>query len=605
MKPSQRRHRRPNARPAKAAKPAAKSGAKQKLRPTLFQMRYRFVVFALCSVFVAIMARAAYIQVISPDRLINEGDMRSLRTQTHEVQRGLITDRNGEMLAVSVPVEAIWADPKILNQRHSFDDKRRWQALAEVLDEQPEALAARLKANPKRRFVYLKRQVTPALARYVRELRIPGIGLKPESRRYYPAGEITAQLVGITNIDDKGLEGIESQYDNWLTGSASKMKVRKSRDGKVVENLSVIEEGENPNDLKLSIDMRLQSLAYRELKKATEYHMASSGSIVIMDVVTGEVLAMVNTPSYNPNQRSSMQSFAMRNRAITDTFEPGSTIKPLVVATALAEGVVKPDEVINTSPGWRRIGGSIVRDYRNLGKLDLTHVLLKSSNMGTANLALRMDVETVLNSYAGFGLGDYSGVNLPGESTGVLSRRTRWSDFERATLSFGYGLSATPLQLAKVYAILGNGGRKHPASVLKVRADQLPPAEQVVPEWVADEVVAMLSGITGPEGTAKQAHIDGYTVAGKTGTSRKAVAGGYGDDYVTYFAGLAPAERPRLAMSVVINDPKGEQYYGGTVAAPVFAKVMAGALQMLNVAPFTPKVPVRVAAKRGGVNDRS
>ncbi|BDY06684.1 penicillin-binding transpeptidase domain-containing protein [Ferrimonas sp. YFM] len=603
MKPATRKKRPLKRRSAKAP---AKSGAKQNLHPTLFQYRYRFVVFALCAVFLAIVGRAAYIQVISPDRLIYEGDMRSLRTQTREVQRGLVTDRNGEMLAVSVPAEAIWADPKVLNQKNSFADSRRWQALAEVVGEDADTLAARLKANPKRRFVYLKRQVTPALARYVRELKIAGIGLKPESRRYYPAGEITAQLVGITNIDDKGLEGLERQYDDWLTGSASKRRVRKSRDGKVVENLSVIEEGENPNDLKLSIDMRLQSLAYEELKKATEYHMASSGSIVILDVATSEVLAMVNTPSYNPNQRAGMQSFAMRNRAVTDTFEPGSTVKPLVVATALAEGVTEPAEVINTSPGYRRIGGSMVRDTRNFGKLDIAHVLLKSSNMGTSNLALRMDIETLLDSYAGFGIGEYSGINLPGESTGVLSRRHRWSDFERATLSFGYGLSATPLQVARMYAILGNGGRKNPVSILKVKPDQMPPAEQVIPEWAAEEVVSMLSGITGPEGTAKRAHIDGYTVAGKTGTSRKAIAGGYGDDFVTFFAGLAPAERPRLAISVVINDPKGEDYYGGTVAAPVFAKVMSGALQMLNVAPVSDKERAgNLVARRGGANDRS
>ncbi|WP_417345017.1 penicillin-binding transpeptidase domain-containing protein [Ferrimonas sp.] len=603
MKPATRKKRPLKRRSAKAP---AKSGAKQNLHPTLFQYRYRFVVFALCAVFLAIVGRAAYIQVISPDRLIYEGDMRSLRTQTREVQRGLVTDRNGEMLAVSVPAEAIWADPKVLNQKNSFADSRRWQALAEVVGEDADTLATRLKANPKRRFVYLKRQVTPALARYVRELRIAGIGLKPESRRYYPAGEITAQLVGITNIDDKGLEGLERQYDDWLTGSASKRRVRKSRDGKVVENLSVIEEGENPNDLKLSIDMRLQSLAYEELKKATEYHMASSGSIVILDVATSEVLAMVNTPSYNPNQRAGMQSFAMRNRAVTDTFEPGSTVKPVVVATALAEGVTEPGEVINTSPGYRRIGGSMVRDTRNFGKLDITHVLLKSSNMGTSNLALRMDIETLLDSYAGFGIGEYSGINLPGESTGVLSRRHRWSDFERATLSFGYGLSATPLQVARMYAILGNGGRKNPISILKVKPDQMPPAEQVIPEWAAEEVVSMLSGITGPEGTAKRAHIDGYTVAGKTGTSRKAIAGGYGDDFVTFFAGLAPAERPRLAISVVINDPKGEDYYGGTVAAPVFAKVMSGALQMLNVAPISDKERAgNLVARRGGANDRS
>ncbi|TKB53733.1 peptidoglycan D,D-transpeptidase FtsI family protein [Ferrimonas aestuarii] len=590
----------------KTAKPKKKSGAKQKLHPTLFQGRFRFVVFGLCSVFFAIIAKAAWIQVIAPDRLINEGDMRSLRTETREVQRGLITDRNGEMLAVSVPVEAIWADPKVFVDKNGDKDARRWQALAEILDQDADALAARLKKNPKRRFVYLKRQVTPAMAEYVRKLRIPGIGLKPESRRYYPAGEVIAQLIGITNIDDKGLEGLESQYDDWLTGSASKFKVRKSRDGKVVENLAIIEEGENSNDLRLSIDMRLQSMAYEELKIATKFHMAASGSIVILDVATGEVLAMVNTPSYNPNQRSNLKSYTMRNRAVTDTFEPGSTVKPLVVATALTEGVAKPDEVVDTSPGWRYLGGSRVSDFKNYGKLDITHILLKSSNMGTSNLALRMDVDVLLDSYARFGFGDFSGVNLPGESTGVLSRRSRWSEHERATLSFGYGLTVTPLQLAQVYSVLANGGRRHPLSILKLRPEQLPQGDQVVPEWVANEVIHMLSGITGPDGTAKKAYIEGYTVAGKTGTAQKAVAGGYGDDYVTSFAGVAPAENPRLAIAVVINDPKGESYSGGSVAAPVFAKVMANALQLLNVAPMTQSQQAAAkTAKRGERNDRS
>ncbi|WP_076537988.1 penicillin-binding protein 2 [Shewanella sp. UCD-KL21] len=568
--------------------------AKRKLNPELIPWRLFVVVGFVLLLFTALIARAAYIQIIEPEKLRHESDMRTLRTTSNQVQRGLITDRNGEMLAVSVPVRAVWADPKISHDEDAFQDMRRWKALADILHEPVDKIVSKVQRDPKRRFIYLKRQVTPAVAEYIKQLKIAGIYLKSESRRYYPAGETAAQLVGLTNIDDVGIEGIESAYDSWLTGTPSKQKVRKSRDGKVVQRLDMVEEGESSNDLVLSIDQRIQQLAYRELKRATEINQATSGSVVVLDVHTGEVLAMVNTPSYNPNSRENLQSHRMRNRALTDTFEPGSTVKPFVVAAALQAGTVERDDMINTSPGWMRVGGRQVRDTVNYGNMTLDKILVKSSNVGISKVSLSMPVQELLGTYQSMGLGNYSGINLAGESAGLIHDRRRWSDFERATLSYGYGLTATPLQLARMYATLGSGGVLYPVSILKLK--QAPKGEQVISQQVAQDVMEMMLGVTERGGTATKAHIDGYPIAGKTGTSRKSVAGGYGDDYVALFAGVAPVHNPRLAISIVVNEPKGDRYHGGDVAGPVFAKIMSGALQMLNVEPLNEQEKVKLAA---------
>ncbi|MBR9729052.1 peptidoglycan D,D-transpeptidase FtsI family protein [Shewanella intestini] len=571
--------------------------AKRKQIPTLIPWRLYVLVGVVIVLFLSLVARAAYIQLIEPDKLRHESDMRTLRTTSNQVQRGLISDRNGEMMAVSVPVLAVWADPKIAHDKHAFEDMRRWQALADVLQLPVDGLVDKVRNHPKHRFVYLKRQVIPAVADYIKELKIDGIYLKPESRRYYPGGEISAQLIGITNIDDVGIEGIENTYNTWLTGTPSKQKVRKSRDGKVVEHLSVVEKGENSNDLVLSIDQRIQQLAYRELKRTTELYQATSGSVVVIDVETGEVLAMVNTPSYNPNSRQKLQPHRMRNRAITDTYEPGSTVKPFVIAAALESGAVKADDLISTSPGWMRIGGRQVRDSHNNGDMSLAKILIKSSNVGISKVALSMPIQQILGTYQAMGLGNYSGINLTGESAGIIHDRRRWSDFERATLSFGYGFTATPLQIAHMYATLGSGGISYPVSILKLK--KKPEGKQVISSKVAHQVMKMLVGVTEPGGTARKAHISGYPVAGKTGTSRKAIAGGYGDDYVALFAGVAPVHKPRLAISVVINEPKGDTYYGGLVAGPAFAKIMSGALQMLNVEPITKREAINLASISG------
>ncbi|AEY00625.1 peptidoglycan glycosyltransferase [Oceanimonas sp. GK1] len=556
---------------------------KQKKEPMLARGRFYFTCGVILLAFFALFARAAWIQVISPDRLRQEGDLRSLRsTAVSNASRGMIMDRNGEELAVSVPVQAVWADPKQIHAEQSLNKQQAWQALAEVLGVPHDTLLARVQ-DPKRRFVYLQRQVTPAVADYIRKLRLPGVHLRPEERRFYPTGEINAHLVGMTNIDGAGIEGIERAFNDWLTAQPGERKVRKDRLGRVIEDLGVVAQAREANHIELTIDQRVQALAYRSLKRAFEYHRATSASLVMLDVKTGEVLAMVNAPSFNPNNRSQYQSFRARNRAVTDTYEPGSTLKPMIVVSALENGVVQADSIIDTSPGWMRLGGKRVADTRNLGKITVETVLQRSSNMGMVRMAMEETPDQLLDTLYRFGLGIDSGMGLVGESTGLVPQRRRWSDIEQATLSFGYGVTVTPLQLAQAYAILANGGERHPLTIIK--RNQPASGEQVIPRRHAEAVLNMLESVVRPGGTATNAAIAGYRVGGKTGTSRKAIAGGYGSDYVGLFAGVAPLSDPRLAMVVVINEPQGDQYYGGQVAAPVFAEVMSGALQLLNIRP--------------------
>lgn len=569
--------------------------ARNRIKPGVINWRHLFAIGLMGAVFAALVVRAAYIQVISPDRLRQQGDLRSLRVTSTQVPRGLITDRNGEELAVSVPVDAIYADPKVVLEKGGLQDKRRWQALAEVLGSDAKELMDKISSDPQRRFVYLQRQVTPAMAHYVKELKIPGIGLKRESKRYYPTGEVDAHIIGFTNIDDHGLEGIERTYDDLLTGQPGKRKVRKDGLGRVVESLGTLQVAEKPQNIQLTIDQRIQSLAYRELKKAVNYFDATSGSVVVVDVATGEVLAMANAPSYNPNNRSNVKPYQLRNRSITDVFEPGSTAKPIAMMAALEAGIVKPNDKVDTNPGWMRLGGRRVQDHSNLGVISLDTILQKSSNMGIAKLALSISKEQLLGTYTKFGFGSQTGIDLVGESSGLFQYdRPRWSEFELATLAFGYSISVTPAQLARAYATLGNYGLRNPLTIIK-GLPHLPP-EQIVKPQNARAVLHMLESVVEPGGTATKAQVPGYKVAGKTGTARKAVAGGYGNEYVASFAGVAPASHPRLAVVVMINEPQGEQYYGGDVAAPVFSAVMGGALSLLNVMPDAITPDMRVAA---------
>ncbi|PTQ15727.1 peptidoglycan glycosyltransferase FtsI [Vibrio splendidus] len=567
------------------AKPVKKS-TKERVKsekdsdPILIKWRFNVVIAFVFLAFAALIGRVAYIQIIEPDNLIRQGDLRSVRVKAIPSARGIISDRNGEPLAVSVPVEAVWADPKTIFDKNGMAQIDRWYALADVLGLERQSMIDKISSNKYRRFVYLQRQVSPAMAKYIRELKLVGVGLKAESRRYYPAGEVSAHLIGVTGIDGHGLEGVERSYDKWLTGEAGKRTIRKDRYGRVVENIA-LEEREEGKPLELTIDQRLQAIAYRAIKQAVADHKATSGSAVLLDVKTGAVLAMVNAPSYNPNNRADLQSFKMRNRVLTDAMEPGSTVKPFVVLAALENGTADPDIVIDTGNGIMQIGGSRVRDSSKVGKADLALILKKSSNIGVAKLALNMPLEALLGMYSSVGLGEMSGLNLVGETSGIFPNRRRWSKFEIATLAFGYGLSVTPMQLAHAYATLANKGLYEPIHIIKSNDQDF--SKQIIKRENAELVLNMLEGVTQKGGTATRAAVPGYRVAAKTGTSRKAEAGGYSDEYIAVTAGFAPVSDPRVALVVVVNEPQGDLYYGGSVAAPVFSEIMKGALQIMNV----------------------
>lgn len=575
---------------------ANRKQAKGKVKPSIVHWRFLTVLVVISLVFTGLAVRAAYIQVVSPDMLIEQGDNRTIRTKKRQVHRGIIYDRNGEELAVSVPVRAIWADPKTIHQRNGLASKKRWEALADVLGRDVDDLIQRVK-NPKRRFVYLQRQVSEAMADYVAQLKIPGVYLRNESRRYYPTGEVSAHLIGFTDVDDKGLEGIERIYDERLSGTPDSRKVRQDIKGRPVELLSA-SEGKKPKDIHLTIDQRIQALTYKELKKAVTLLKATSGSAVVANVHTGELLALVNSPSFNPNNRRGVAPHRIRNRAITDTFEPGSTVKPLAVLSALEFGSADTSTVIKTAPGYMRIGGRYVRDSKNNGDLDLTGIIQRSSNMGTSKLALSVPKRQFIDMYYELGLIGDTGSNLLGESGGIFHERNRWSDFELATLSFGYGISVTTLQLARMYTTLGNGGIRKPLTIIK-SDNPIVEGERALTASTANAVVEMMETVVMDGGTGTKAQVPGYRVAGKTGTSRKAVAGGYGEEYVNIFAGLAPVSDPQLAVVVLINEPSGDLYYAGDTAAPVFSKVMAGTLQMLNIPPDNKNVSSLVANREG------
>lgn len=580
---------------------------KKKIYLSYSSGRYIFVAVAMAMIATALISRLAFIQIIEPEYLTNEADKRSLRVTKSVTHRGNISDRHGEELAISVPAYAIWVDPKevkkhfaftqeewidsvVVNpktgiERHTkkyFYESKKWPALAEVLDIDIERIAKVIQ-KPNSRFAYLKRQINDPVVKYIKKLRLAGISTQLESHRFYPTGEINANILGLTDLDAQGIEGIEKSYNEYLQGQNGKKRVRKDRLGNVIDNIETLKEKKLAGNLQLTIDQRIQAVAYSELKRSIKMNNATSGSIVVIDINNGEIYAMANYPSFNPNDRTQYQAYKLRNRAITDTFEPGSTVKPLVIASALIHKKTNVDEVINTHPGWMHIGGRRVRDGKNYGKMDLAEILKKSSNIGVSKLALRLKPEQLQQTFADFGLGNDTGIGLIGESVGRLPIRHRWSDFELATMSFGYGITSTTLQLAKAYAILGSGGIEYPLSIIKGTTSGH--GEQVIPRHIALEVVEMMEGVSKKGGTAPKAKVGGYRIAGKTGTSRKAEAGGYGDDYVAVFAGLAPASRPRFAIAVMINEPQGDRYYAGDVAAPVFSAVMRSTLLLSHVLP--------------------
>lgn len=580
---------------------------------SLITWRFMLVCSVVLLVFVTLVSRAAYLQVIEPDKARSESNKRTVRVEKLHVQRGMIFDRHGKELAVSVPVVSVYADPKALHKslrgkvlkqarKNGEDDKAlaentalleqriseyykndlRWRELADVLRIEPKKINGRLRDDASRRFVYLKRQVTPAVANYIGDLRLPGIHLLDESKRYYPAGEVTAHVLGFTNIDGKGIEGIEKLYESALTGVEGRRTIRKDAQGREVEVLDERERIE-PENIQLSIDQRIQAIAYKAVKSAVLTYKATSGSAMVVDVKTGEVLAMVNSPSFNPNNLNDAAPHKRRNRAITDLFEPGSTVKPLAILAGLDYGTIQPGDKIDTYPGWMRLGGSLVSDSRNHGEMTLREILKYSSNMGVTKISQTVPKDYFVGLYQKVGFGSDSGTGMVGESSGLFYPNRRWSDHEIAALSFGYNLAVSTAQMARFYAMLGAGGVNRPLTILK--QDSVPEGERIFQQKDVEAVVHMMESVFEEDGTARRVKVDGYRAAGKTGTSKKAAVGGYGDEYVGYFAGLAPASNPRLAVVVLINEPGGDVYYGGATAGPAFAEIISNSLRILNVAP--------------------
>ncbi|MDV3240875.1 MAG: penicillin-binding protein 2 [Methylocaldum sp.] len=559
--------------------------------------RWYFLLIVMLVAMTGLIGRAVYLQVLDRQFLKRQGDLRHVGILPVPAHRGRIFDRNGELLAISTPVKSIWVNPKEFREAQIPADKRK--ALADLLGLSSGALEKHVGSDEHRSFAYLKRRISPELADQVIALGIAGVYSEREYRRYYPTGEVAAHLVGFTNIDDKGQEAMELAYDDWLKGVEGAKRIIRDGKRRVIEDLESIRPPVPGKDLALSIDQRLQYLAYRELKKAVLQHQARSGSLALLDTQTGEVLAIVNQPSYNPNSRTQVKGSASRNRAITDIYEPGSTMKPFVVALGLELGLYRPDTVIDTAPGTMRVGHNIVKDIHNYGVLDVAHVLQKSSNVGVTKIALNLPSKKFWAFYNNLGFGQPLETGFPGEANGRLADYQGWSPFEQATLSFGYGVSASTLQLARAYLSLANDGVMPMVSLVK--RNNSPELHRIMSAQTAGGVRAMLEQVVTREGTALKAAIPGFRVAGKTGTVKKSGVGGYSSSrYLSVFAGMAPASKPRLVMVVMIDEPSAGEYYGGAVAAPVFSRVMEGALRLLNIAPDQGDIMPILAAQQDG-----
>lgn len=544
-----------------------------------FRIRWALACGVLAMLGAILMGRAAYLQVFNKDFLISEAAARHLRIAKISANRGVITDRNGEPLAASMPVDSLWVSPAELTRT-----PENIPLLARALELDRNALARQLTRNVGKDFMYLRRHMNPEDAAAIAAQAIPGVHLLREYRRYYPAGEVTGHLVGFTNVDDEGQEGLELAFDNWLRGRSGKKMVLRDRLGRVVEDVERLEPPVAGQLVAASVDLRIQYLAYRELKAAIQNNRALSGSVVVLDVATGEVLAMVNQPSYNPNDRSQYAPNRIRNRAITDIFEPGSSLKPLVIATALESGQYGPHSRVDTSPGMILVGNKVIEDNHNLGLIDLATVLSRSSNVGATKLAMSLPSEQLWSVLNRFGLGRLTSSGFPGESAGLLSHFENWRPIAKATLAYGYGLSVTPLQLAQAYAVLAADGVQRPVSLLRVERRAI--GRKVISAANARAVVEMMEHVVSPGGTGMRAAVPGYRVAGKTGTARKFAVGGYSEErYTAVFAGVAPVSRPRLAVVVIVDEPRAGEYYGGEVAAPVFSRVVAGAMRIMAIPP--------------------
>lgn len=542
-------------------------------------MRFWFLLVFLLLAVAGLIWKMAQLSVINRSFLLGQGDARASRIVDIPAYRGMILDRNNQPLAISTPVNAVWVNPRELNE-----NPQAIQSVATILKLPLTQVKKRLNKNVNRSFLYLKHGVEPEVGDQLRALNLPGVYFQREYRRYYPEAEVTAHVLGFTNLNDQGQEGVELAYNKWLAGIPGKRQVIRDRLGNIISSVSILRQPQPGHDLVLSIDRRIQYLAYSELKAGVEKFQASSGSAIVLDARTGEILAMVNQPSYNPNSRAVFDDGRYRNRAVTDTFEPGSTIKTFSVLTALMSGKYTPNSMINTAPGWFMVQNKRVEDENNNGLISLSTVLQKSSNVGMAKVILSLPSSALWNTLHAAGFGQLTDINFPGERSGLLINRTIWPPFALSTLSFGYGMSTTALQLTKAYTILANKGVEYPVSLLKLTTPSL--GIRVFNSHSCEQLLAMLEAVLKAGGTATQGNVPGYRVAGKTGTAR--LVGKYGYEkhhYNSMFVGIAPADRPRLVIMVVLNDPKGKHYLGGYTAAPVFANIMGGTLRLLNVPP--------------------
>lgn len=526
--------------------------------------------------FAGMLTRAVYLQGIRDDFLRQKGESRYSRVIELSAHRGMIVDRNGNPLAISTPVESVWASPEDVEV-----DSEKLKELARILGMTPGEIRKKL-GEEGRDFVYLARQLPPDQAAKVVELKIPGVFLQREYRRYYPSGEVLAHVLGFTNSDDNGQEGLELAYQNTLAGKPGSRRVIKDRLGRIVEDVESIRTPRPGQDLVLSIDSQIQYLAFREIRQAVEENRAKAGEVVVLDARTGEVLAMASMPTFNPNNRDDLKAMLIRNRAVTDNYEPGSTLKPFTIAAALETGKYTPDTVLQTAPGTLTLGRATIHDAEKSGALTVSQIIQKSSNVGASKIALSLAPETMWDMLHDSGFGAPPGSGFPGEASGRLRPYQNWRPIEQATMSFGNGISVSLLQLARAYTIFTDGGMLMPVTFLK--GDALPRGKRVISEKTAREMVKMLEMVVQPDGTGPLAQVVGYRVAGKTGTAHKVEGNGYAaHKYVASFVGFAPASNPRLVVAVMVDEPSNGKYYGGEVSAPVFSRVMGGALQILGV----------------------
>ncbi|HJV25129.1 MAG TPA: penicillin-binding protein 2 [Aromatoleum sp.] len=553
--------------------------------------RVRVVMLGLMCGSLALTGRAAYLQGVNNDFLQAKGESRYARVIEAPATRGRVTDRNGDMLAVSTPVRSIWAIPS--DAQLSPADMRKLAALLEI---DVQELDRRLGSG--REFVYLKRQLSPELAQQIADLKLPGIHQQQEFRRYYPGGEVMAHVLGFTGVDDKGQEGVELAFENSLAGKPGVRRVIRDRRGQVVDDVEWVRSPRDGEDLALSVDSKIQYIAYSALRQAMTTHKAKAGASVVLDARTGEILALVNAPTYNPNNRTDLSGAQLRNRVFTDTFEPGSTMKPFTIALALERGKVRPGSMVDTGAGRITIGKATISDSHHNGMLSVAQVIQKSSNVGTVKIAMNFQPEEMWRNFDALGFGKPLSLGFPGEAGGRLRPAHTWKPVEQATMSFGHGISVSLIQLAHAYLVFARDGEMVPLSLRKLDG---PPAggKRVFSSETVHEMRAMLEMVVSPGGTAPRAQISGYRVAGKTGTAHKLEGGHYANKYVSSFVGMVPASDPRIIVAVMIDEPSAGQYYGGTVAAPVFAQIAEGALRTLGVPPDAPLVPLQLAQKAG------